>query len=155
MAVPDKVAVVVGRETDGVSEAMLAAADARVHLPIYGFSESYNLSVATALVLQRVMDAVPECRGDLPPATMQALREKYFGLLGTTGPTKARAEAWIAASKEGVTPTPLPDMRRSVKNKRVVKRIRRREAATADDVGRKDVEAAVSAAKRPRRGEGE
>lgn len=33
--------------------------------PRFGFTESFNLSVAAALVLQRLLDAVPESRGRL------------------------------------------------------------------------------------------
>lgn len=46
------VALVIGNEIDGVSEEALALADGCVHLPMYGFVESFNLSVATALCLQ-------------------------------------------------------------------------------------------------------
>ncbi len=49
-----KVAIVMGREVDGVSQEMLTAADERIYIPMVGFTESFNLSVATALVLQRV-----------------------------------------------------------------------------------------------------
>lgn len=44
-------ALVFGNEQDGVSEAMLAAADQRCVLPIDGFVQSYNISVAAALAL--------------------------------------------------------------------------------------------------------
>lgn len=146
LVVPPKLAVVVGREIDGVSPAMLAAADARVHLPIYGYSESYNLSVATALVLQRVMDAVPECRGDFTPARRDELRQRWFGLLGSTDAAKAAASKWAASAAAGVAPAPLTDLRRHTKNARIVKRIRRREEASEDTVGRSNIEAAVAAA---------
>ena len=36
---------------------MLRAADQRVYLPMFGFTESYNLSISAALVLQRLLDA--------------------------------------------------------------------------------------------------
>lgn len=44
-------ALVVGNERDGVSPAMQAAADALLVLPLDGFVESYNVSVAGALAL--------------------------------------------------------------------------------------------------------
>ncbi|KAG3124631.1 hypothetical protein PC128_g27454, partial [Phytophthora cactorum] len=53
---PARLAIVIGRETNGVSPEMLRAAHRRVYLPLFGFSESLNLSVATALVLQRLLD---------------------------------------------------------------------------------------------------
>ncbi len=63
--VPERVAIVVGREVDGVSEELLRAADRRLHLPMRGFTESFNLSVATALFLQRLFDADPGLVGAL------------------------------------------------------------------------------------------
>lgn len=44
-------ALVVGNEHAGASEAMLAAADAALLLPLDGFVQSYNVSVAAALAL--------------------------------------------------------------------------------------------------------
>lgn len=55
----EPIALVIGRESDGVSEEMLHAADRRVYMPMNGFAESFNLSVATALVLLRLLDATP------------------------------------------------------------------------------------------------
>lgn len=44
-------ALVFGNEKDGISEALLARADANLVLPIDGFIQSYNVSVAAALSL--------------------------------------------------------------------------------------------------------
>ena len=44
-------ALVLGNEQDGISEALLAEADQNVVLPIDGFIQSYNVSVAAALAL--------------------------------------------------------------------------------------------------------
>jgi hypothetical protein len=60
------------------SKAMLAAADRRVFLPMYGFTESFNVSVAAALVLQRLLDAAHESRGQLPAAELAALRLQWY-----------------------------------------------------------------------------
>lgn len=57
---PKRLAIVMGRETDGVSPAFLAAADKRVFIPMVGFAESFNLSVATALVVQKLFNICPE-----------------------------------------------------------------------------------------------
>ncbi|MCK9360737.1 tRNA methyltransferase [Patescibacteria group bacterium] len=45
------VALVLGNEHDGVSKEMLKAADANVLLPMVGFIQSFNVSVAAALLL--------------------------------------------------------------------------------------------------------
>jgi tRNA G18 (ribose-2'-O)-methylase SpoU len=59
-AVPaKKLAVVMGREVDGVSETMLEAADKRIYLDMFGFTESFNLSVASALMLHCLFDKCP------------------------------------------------------------------------------------------------
>lgn len=44
-------ALVVGNEHAGASDAMLAAADAALRLPLDGFVQSYNVSVAAAMAL--------------------------------------------------------------------------------------------------------
>lgn len=52
----DRVAFVFGNEVDGVSAETLAAADAVISLPMKGRKESLNVSVATGIVLYRVLD---------------------------------------------------------------------------------------------------
>jgi tRNA(Leu) C34 or U34 (ribose-2'-O)-methylase TrmL len=54
-----KVAVVFGNETHGVSSSTLELADAHVTLPMLGFTQSYNVSVASALVLSRLLITTP------------------------------------------------------------------------------------------------
>eukprot|EP00051_Salpingoeca_urceolata_P023935 m.412765 g.412765 ORF g.412765 m.412765 type:complete len:284 (-) comp20171_c0_seq6:9411-10262(-) len=78
---PPKLAVVIGRETDGVSKEVLAAADRRVYLPMFGFTESFNLSVASALLLQRLFDWCPQARGNLPESEKKHLRRQWFPAL--------------------------------------------------------------------------
>ncbi|KDO19994.1 hypothetical protein SPRG_14574 [Saprolegnia parasitica CBS 223.65] len=124
MIPPEGVAIVIGRETDGVSQEMLHEADRRIYFPTVGFSESLNLSVATALVCQRLIDWFPALRGDLTDEAKDALRKEWFPQL-TSSP-----DAWIAApSTIGV----LPDVRRDPsrtetgQNPWVSKKIRRRE----------------------------
>lgn len=50
----EKIALVVGNERDGVSEELLAAADAIVKIPMRGFVESLNVSVAAALCIAEI-----------------------------------------------------------------------------------------------------
>ena len=49
-----KSAFVFGVEKEGVSEMMLDQADGHLKIPMYGFTESLNVSVAAAIVLQDV-----------------------------------------------------------------------------------------------------
>jgi tRNA (guanosine-2'-O-)-methyltransferase len=46
-------AVVLGNEKDGTSPEMLAAVDGRFKLPMLGFSQSFNISVAASLIFYR------------------------------------------------------------------------------------------------------
>ena len=47
----EKVAVVIGSELEGVSEEALSMADLNIIVPMVGFIQSFNVSVATALIL--------------------------------------------------------------------------------------------------------
>lgn len=47
-------AIVLGNEKDGVSKEMLEAADHKVILPMVGFVQSYNISVAAALCFYQI-----------------------------------------------------------------------------------------------------
>ncbi|MDA1267230.1 MAG: hypothetical protein O2816_19280, partial [Planctomycetota bacterium] len=80
--VPEKVALVVGREVDGVSQTLLEAADRRLYLPMQGFTESFNLTVATALLLQRLFDADEGLIGAMSDGERQRIREVWYPRLG-------------------------------------------------------------------------
>ncbi|TXE10083.1 RNA methyltransferase [Seonamhaeicola algicola] len=43
-----------GRETEGLSEAVIDAADCYLKIPMFGFTESLNISVSAAIILQHV-----------------------------------------------------------------------------------------------------
>ena len=47
-------ALVLGNEQRGASEELLAASDARVQIPMLGFAQSFNVSVAAAVVLAEI-----------------------------------------------------------------------------------------------------
>ena len=49
---PGKLALLFGTELTGLSEEALSNSDELVSIPIFGFTESYNLSVSVALTLQ-------------------------------------------------------------------------------------------------------
>jgi tRNA (guanosine-2'-O-)-methyltransferase len=73
-------ALVVGNEHAGASEAMLAAADAAVLLPLDGFVQSYNVSVAAAIALSHAREDRLRRAGrhaDLDEAQQRLLRAHY------------------------------------------------------------------------------
>lgn len=47
------IAVCFGTEKEGISDTLLQAADLRVYIPMYGFAESLNVSVAASIILQQ------------------------------------------------------------------------------------------------------
>lgn len=49
-----KVALVFGTELEGISDEVVAHADGFVKIPMYGFTESFNISVAAALSLYQI-----------------------------------------------------------------------------------------------------
>jgi tRNA (guanosine-2'-O-)-methyltransferase len=77
-------ALVFGTEKVGVSDAALAACDLRFKIPMLGFSQSFNISVAAAiclshLVLRRLAQRGEE-EGDLPSAERVALERRFCEL---------------------------------------------------------------------------
>ena len=52
--ISNKNALLFGSEGDGCSEIALNMADEKIKIPLYGFSESFNISVSVALCLQHL-----------------------------------------------------------------------------------------------------
>ena len=77
-AFPAKVAIVMGTEAVGCSQQMLESADCRIYLPLTGFADSLNLSVACALVIQQVLHLCPTFIANMSDAERQELREVWF-----------------------------------------------------------------------------
>ena len=71
---PPRFALVVGCERTGISQTMHDAADRAVRLPMHGLSESLNVNVAAALLIQRVFDLWPAMRGDLSTCELDQQR---------------------------------------------------------------------------------
>lgn len=98
-----KVAVVIGREADGCAADFLNAATRRVFVEMRGFTTSLNLSVATALILQRVFDWFPAFVGDLDEGERDDLREAWRSKIAKNDTAKRKLEAWLDA------PETIPD----------------------------------------------
>lgn len=74
-------AIVLGNEKEGVSAEMIAAADDVVVFPMVGFVQSFNISVAAALVLAQIRSDRIRRRGkngDLTSVEMDILRAEYM-----------------------------------------------------------------------------
>jgi tRNA (guanosine-2'-O-)-methyltransferase len=74
-------AFLIGNERDGLTAAARAACDVEFAIPMRGFSQSVNLSVATALCVythaERRRRALGRA-GDLDEAALDALRADYY-----------------------------------------------------------------------------
>jgi tRNA (guanosine-2'-O-)-methyltransferase len=78
-----KVALVFGNEQRGVSNEALRLADALYAIPMLGFVQSLNVSVAAAVSLARAVErriAERGRHGDLAPEEAQQLRERFYVL---------------------------------------------------------------------------
>jgi tRNA (guanosine-2'-O-)-methyltransferase len=78
-----KTALVLGNEQHGVSERMRALADTCCIIPMAGFTQSFNISVAAAVSLYHAyQDRLRRqgFHGDLSPEAVDALRARYYRL---------------------------------------------------------------------------
>jgi tRNA (guanosine-2'-O-)-methyltransferase len=90
-----KVALVFGNESRGVSDEAVALADANFTIPMLGFTQSFNVSVAAAITLARAVDrrvAERGRHGDLGDAEAQELRERFYALAVRQRTRIAKAE---------------------------------------------------------------
>jgi len=90
-----KVALVFGNEHRGVSDEAAALADANFTIPMLGFVQSFNVSVAAAITLARAVErrvAERGRHGDLGEAEARALRERFYLLAVKQRTRIAKAE---------------------------------------------------------------
>jgi tRNA (guanosine-2'-O-)-methyltransferase len=81
--VSSPIAVIFGNEHEGVSVEAIAACDGTLTVPMFGFTESYNLSVTVALAMSRIAArrrAHIEAPGDLDSERRSRLRARWFAL---------------------------------------------------------------------------
>ncbi len=81
--VASPIAVVFGNEHAGLSEAAIRACDGALAVPMFGFTESYNLSVTVALARSRLAArrrAYIGAPGDLDEARRARLRARWCAL---------------------------------------------------------------------------
>lgn len=80
LPVDEPLALCFGTEEDGLSETALGLADYKVQIPMFGFTQSFNISVTVALCLHdvghRVRQQCPDWR--LSPEVRHALRTEWI-----------------------------------------------------------------------------
>lgn len=64
LPIDQKIALVFGTEQDGLSKVALEQADQWVKVPLYGFTESFNISVCAGIVLYEVIKRLRESKID-------------------------------------------------------------------------------------------
>ena len=119
--VPEKLAIVFGTESVGCTREALESADARVYLPLRGFADSLNLSVAAALCIQTLFHLCPEAVGAMSDAERAELREKWFTQLAANRVTTRGQDRDLRDARTKLT--------------RVRKKLLRAETATASGGG--------------------
>jgi len=83
VAVDSPIAVAFGNEHDGLLDSTVAACDGALGVPMFGFTESFNLSVTVALAMNRIATrrrAALGLTGDLPAELIALLRARWFAL---------------------------------------------------------------------------
>ena len=53
-APPDKIALLLGREVEGLEDSLLKASDVHLEIPMFGKKESYNVAVAAGMALYQL-----------------------------------------------------------------------------------------------------
>jgi tRNA (guanosine-2'-O-)-methyltransferase len=99
----EPVALVFGNEHAGVSAEARRLADRCFAIPMRGFSQSFNVSVAAAICLARAVERRELERGrhgDLTPAEAEALRSRFYALSVKQRARIARAELAEARKAE-------------------------------------------------------
>jgi tRNA (guanosine-2'-O-)-methyltransferase len=77
------IAVAFGNEHAGLTAEAVAACDGAIGVPMFGFTESFNLSVTVALVMTRIAArrrAAIGSLGDLEEHQRRELRARWFAL---------------------------------------------------------------------------
>ena len=64
--VTEKTAIILGSEKFGVSQTAIANSDELVHVPMFGFTESFNVSVSAAILLQHLTEKLHRSGADWP-----------------------------------------------------------------------------------------
>ncbi len=76
-------AIAFGNERDGLSPEAVAACDHTIAIPMFGFSQSFNLSVSVALAMSRLAARRRETLGrdgDLPQQERALLQARWYAL---------------------------------------------------------------------------
>ena len=94
------VALVMGTEFSGASDFMMAHADAFVEIPMQGFAESFNISVAAAILMQRLRTRLEQSE------LAWQLHPEEYSVLNAEWIFKSVRNAQGILARHGLTPPP-------------------------------------------------
>lgn len=66
-----------GAEGEGLSDYVLEQSDVQLHIPMYGFTESLNISVSAAITLQHIVEKLRISNIDWQLSKEQTLQKRY------------------------------------------------------------------------------
>ncbi len=118
---PDRLAVAVGSELEGLSPALRDGADGRFYLPMVGFTGSLNVSVTAAILIWEMARRMVErdgVNGDLDEAEKRALREHWYQRLARTDRQKQLFPQYLDDPPEPLFERTPPPERRSLQASR-------------------------------------
>lgn len=117
---------------------MLNGGDKRVYLPLSGFADSLNLSVAAAMVIQMLFFMEPTLEGEISQAEKDELRTLWYKSLARN---EKEDKKYMDILASGDFPKPFGDMRRAGEHregwaqKKVVKKNQARYEMLAEELG--------------------
>ena len=79
--VDNKIALLLGTEETGLSDHAIENSDITVKIPMYGFTESFNVSVACSLLLQELTKKLQKSKNEWRLSDEEQLEIKYSWLL--------------------------------------------------------------------------
>lgn len=96
------ICIVMGNENDGITEGMRQLADETFTLPMWGFAESFNLSVATAITLAHLSACSSAGSGPLRPGDLPAHELNCLRLRGILNSLAHKKLGKAVLRKEGI-----------------------------------------------------
>lgn len=96
------ICIIMGNENDGISEEMRNMVDETFTLPMSGFAESFNLSVATAITLAHLSACSKDGKGPLRPGDMTEHEVNCLRLRGILNSLAHKKLGKAVLKKEGI-----------------------------------------------------
>jgi tRNA (guanosine-2'-O-)-methyltransferase len=97
-----KVALVLGTEIDGITDTVFEMADEFVKIPMYGFTESFNISVTAAMCLHTLSGKLRNSNIDWKLSEEELLKLKTDWVRNIlTKPDLVEAEFWKLKAGSG------------------------------------------------------